>query len=63
MRLQQPENRTKADFWSLEELGRIRLSQSFYLRDFLYSEIAATFCLTNRPTDVDLAVKTGRRLC
>jgi len=24
----------------LEELGRIRLSRSFYMRDFLYSEIS-----------------------
>ena len=25
---------------ALEELGRVRLSPNFYLRDFLYSEIA-----------------------
>mgnify|MGYP003581915723 FL=1 len=25
----------------LEELGRVRLSKNFFMRDFLYSEIAA----------------------
>ena len=25
---------------ALEELGRVRLSKSFFMRDFLYSEIA-----------------------
>ena len=35
----------RKEFWALEDLGRIRLSSTFYLRDFLYSEIAATFGL------------------
>ena len=52
-----------AEFWALEELGRIRLSPTFYLRDFLYSELAAIFGLVNRPDDLKLAVETGRRLC
>ncbi len=53
----------RANFWALEELGRIRLSQTFYLRDFLYSEIAAAFGLPNQPVDQDLLVQAGRRLC
>ena len=53
----------RKDFWALEDLGRIRLSSTFYLRDFLYSEIASTFGLANRPVDLDLAVGHGRRLC
>lgn len=48
---------------SLEELGRVRLSPSFFMRDFLYSEIA-NFCgLQNIPDDPDLAIAAGRRLC
>ena len=50
----------KSRFWSLEELGRIQLSQHFYLRDFLYSEIAAAFSLPNVPDDLELAVANGR---
>ena len=47
----------------LEALGRVRLSDSFYLRDFLHSEIAAVHGLPNRPADPELAVAAGRRLC
>ena len=50
----------KSRFWSLEELGRIQLSQHFYLRDVLYSEIAAAFSLPNVPDDLELAVANGR---
>ena len=53
----------RSAFWALEDLGRIQLSQHFYLRDFLYSEIAATHGLANAPDDLELAVRTGRRLC
>jgi len=48
---------------ALEELGRVRLSQHFYFRDFLHSEIAQVWGITNFPDDVDLAVTAGRRLC
>ena len=47
----------------LNALMRIQLSESFFLRDFIYSEIAAEMGLNNIPTDVDLAVKAGRQLC
>ncbi|WP_193334853.1 peptidase M15 [Devosia beringensis] len=47
----------------LEELGRVRLSASFYLRDFLYSEIAAIHGLPNIPDDPDLAIAAGMALC
>jgi hypothetical protein len=50
-------------FWELEELGRVQLSKSFYLRDFLHSEIAAFHCLRNIPVDPELAILTGRKLC
>jgi len=47
----------------LEELGRIPLSKTFCLRDFLYSEIAAIHGLSNIPDDPDLAIAAGTRLC
>lgn len=48
---------------ALENLGRVRLSRSFFMRDFLYSEIANHHGLRNVPTDPDLAIKTGTQLC
>jgi hypothetical protein len=47
----------------LEELGRVRLSDSFFLRDFLHSEIASFYGVPNIPEDPDLAIEVGRRLC
>ncbi len=47
----------------LEELGRVRLSQNFFLRDFLHSEIAALHGFSNIPDDPDLAIEAGRKLC
>lgn len=47
----------------LEDIGRIRLSPNFFLRDFLHSEIAAAFGIVNLPDDVDWAVDVGTRLC
>lgn len=48
---------------SLEELGRVRLSQSFYMRDFLFSDIATIYGLANTPDDPDLAIEVGKHLC
>lgn len=48
---------------SLEELGRVRLSENFFLRDFLYSEIAIINGFQNIPDDPDLAIAAGRMLC
>jgi len=48
---------------ALEELGRVRLSRSFYMREFLYSEVAAMHGLANVPDDPALAVRVGRSLC
>lgn len=49
--------------WSLETLGRVRLSKYFYMRDFLYSEIGNIHAQPNIPRDPDLAIANGRRLC
>lgn len=48
---------------ALEEFGRTRLSDSFFMRDFLYSEIAAINGFANLPDDPDRAIATGKRLC
>lgn len=55
--------RRPASMWSLETLGRVRLSKTFFMRDFLYSEIANFHGLQNIPDRPDLAIQTGRRLC
>ncbi len=47
----------------LEDLGRTRLSANFYMRDFLYSEIADFYGIANIPSEPDLAIAAGRRLC
>ena len=47
----------------LEELGRVRLSENFFFRDFLFSEIAAVYGMANVPDDPDLAIEAGRHLC
>lgn len=49
--------------WSLETLGRVRLSRHFYMRDFLYSEIGNFHEIQNIPDDPDLAIETGRAFC
>ncbi|MEP7239605.1 MAG: hypothetical protein ABI697_01855 [Devosia sp.] len=48
---------------ALEELGRVRLSQNFFMRDFLHSEIASFYGLQNIPDEPDLAIMAGRKLC
>lgn len=48
---------------ALEELGRVQLSANFYMRDFLYSEIANFHGLSNIPADPAVAIEAGRGLC
>src|ERR1700736_235908 len=48
---------------SLEEFGRVRLSASVFMRDFLHSEIADFHGILNIPDDPDLAIAAGRKLC
>lgn len=52
--------------WSVrtaEDFGRTRLSPSFFMRDFLHSEIAAIAGFQNLPDDPAAAVRSGRELC
>jgi hypothetical protein len=55
--------RTPATVQGLEDFGRLRLSKSFFMRDFLFSDIAAIHGLSNAPDDPDLAIASGTRLC
>ena len=55
--------RRPGSMWSLETLGRVRLSRHFFMRDFLYSEIAGFHALQNIPASPDLAIANGRAFC
>lgn len=55
--------RKPASVDALTELGRVRLSKSFFMRDMLHSEIAQVHGLLNAPDDPDLAIVAGTRLC
>ncbi len=49
---------------TLEELGRVRLSEHFFMRDMLFSEIANFHGIRNIPDDPDLAaIAAGTQLC
>src|SRR5215469_12836278 len=47
---------------SLEALGRVRLSENFLFREFLWSETAAIHGIANVPDDPALAIEAGRQL-
>jgi len=55
--------KSPASVKSLEELGRTRLSKSFFMRDFLFSDIASIYGLSNVPDNPDLAIAAGTKLC
>jgi hypothetical protein len=55
--------RKPASVDALTRLGRVQLSRSFFMRDFLYSEIAQVHGILNAPDDPDLAIAAGTRLC
>jgi hypothetical protein len=48
---------------ALEELGRVRLSRHFFMREMLYSEIGNFHGIPNIPDDPDLAIAAGTKLC
>ena len=47
---------------SLEQLGRVRLSSAFFMRDFLHSKIAELYGIPNIPYDPELAIAAGQHL-
>ncbi|MEQ9519147.1 MAG: hypothetical protein RLN89_06875 [Parvibaculum sp.] len=58
-----PRDGKRSTYRELDRIGRIRLSHSFFFRDFLHSEIAAVYNIVNMPDDLELAIETGSRLC
>ena len=48
---------------TLEEFGRVQLSKSFFMREFLYSEISQIEGIPNIPDDPELAIAAGKKLC
>ncbi|MEJ8563110.1 hypothetical protein QTO30_19110 [Yoonia sp. GPGPB17] len=58
-----PKRRKPQSYSGLEDLGRVRLSKHFFMRDFLYSEISNFFGIANIPDDPSLAIATGQKLC
>ena len=54
--------RPPRSYVGLENLGRVRLSKHFYMRNFLYSEIGNFHGIPNLPEDPDLAIAAGRKL-
>ncbi|MGJ8671207.1 MAG: hypothetical protein ACSHXK_17110 [Oceanococcus sp.] len=48
---------------ALEKLGRVRLSESFFMRDFLYSEISQIEGVPNIPDNPKIAIAAGKSLC
>ena len=48
---------------TLEKLGRVRLSDNFFMREFLYSSIGDWYGLPNYPEDPQMAVEAGTKLC
>ncbi len=55
--------RTPRSVRALEDFTRRRLSASFFMRDFLYSDIATIEGMRNLPLDPDLAIAAGSQLC
>ena len=53
----------KAVLTALEDLGRVRLSKHYFMRDFLYSEVAVAHGIANVPDCAELAIRAGRGLC
>jgi hypothetical protein len=48
---------------ALDQFGRTRLSANFFMRDFLFSDIASVHGLNNVPDDPELAIAAGTKLC
>lgn len=51
------------NFKALENLGRERLSESFFMREFLHSEISQVTGIANVPDKPNIALENGRQLC
>ena len=58
-----PTPRNISSYNALEKLGRVRLSENFFMREFLYSSIGDWYGLPNYPENPKLAVEAGSMLC
>ncbi len=47
----------------IEEFGRVRLSKTFFVRDFLFSTIAIHHGFRNLPDDPETFIEAGTRFC
>jgi len=52
-----------ASYKRLEDIGRVKLSDNFFMRDFLYSEISNFYGVPNIPENLELATEVGSMLC
>src|SRR5260370_29233858 len=48
---------------AVTELGGVRLSEHFFMREMLYSEVANFYGQPNFPEDPALAIAAGEKLC
>lgn len=55
--------RSISNYAALEKLGRVRLSEHFFMREMLYSSIGDYFGIPNYPENPELAVQAGSKLC
>ena len=55
--------KTISSFKALEKFGRTRLSDNFFMRDFLYSEISNFYGIPNLPDNPARAIEAGQHLC
>jgi len=63
LRFKRNKVKTPTSVKALEDFGRIRLSKSFFMRDFLYSEISQIEGIPNIPDNPELAIQAGMALC
>ncbi len=52
-----------ASVTTLDDFGRVQLSKTFFMRDFLYSEIGHLHGLSNIPDNPDMAIEAGKQIC
>lgn len=50
-------------FKEIQRFSSLRLSKHFTMRDFLYSNVAEAYNLSNLPDDFNKAIYTGTKLC
>ena len=50
------------NYWDLDKFGRIQLSDNFYMREFLYSEIGNFYQIPNIPHDPPAIIAAGEKL-